>query len=158
MDMHYSKSTGGFYTPQIHDPMPDDAVAISDELYAALLTAQSNGQVITMGAAGLPIAVDRPPVLQTPEQSAAQLSRAVQARLDAAAQALGYDGILAAISYADEPAVPKYQAEGTALRAWRSAVWAAALPVLDAVLAGSTPPAAGDLIASLPAFTAPATA
>lgn len=55
--------------------------------------------------------------------------RLVQVRLqsvmDEAARALGYDDIKTAITYADEPAVPKFQAEGQALRAWRSLVWAA---------------------------------
>ncbi|MBH2008282.1 MAG: hypothetical protein I8H71_01145 [Xanthomonadaceae bacterium] len=59
----------------------------------------------------------------------AEKIEAVRARLqrvmDDAARALGYDDIKTAITYADEPAVPKFQAEGQALRAWRSLVWAA---------------------------------
>lgn len=158
MTKFYSKSTGGFYVDDIHaeDQVPADAVEISDELHAALLNAQSQGQVITMGSAGQPIAVDRPPVLLSPAKLAARLSRAVQAHIDATAQAIGYDNVLAAISYADEPSVPKFQAEGAALRAWRSAVWSAATPALDAVVNGGEPPAAVDLVATLPAFTPPA--
>ena len=158
MTKFYSKTTSGFYAEDIHteEQIPGDAVEITDELYTALLNAQSRGQIITMGAAGQPVAVDRPPVLLTPAQTAARLSAAVQAHIDATAQALGYDNILVAISYADEPSVPKFQTEGAALRAWRSAVWSAATPGLDAVINGGMAPAAIDLVATLPAFTPPA--
>lgn len=47
----------------------------------------------------------------------------LQRVMDDAARAIGYDDIKTAITYADEPAVPKFQAEGQALRAWRSQVW-----------------------------------
>lgn len=65
------------------------------------------------------------------EQAAAQAQlqrqavQAIQLLLDAQAQAWGYDNIFTACTYADEPAVPQFQAEGQALRAWRSATWAA---------------------------------
>jgi hypothetical protein len=72
-------------------------------------------------------------------------SRAVQTVLDAKAQSMGYDSILAAITYADEPAVPAFQADGLALRAWRSSVWA---HVFAAFEVGT--PSEQELIASLP--------
>ena len=157
MTKHYSKTTGGFYEDEFHteEQIPSDAVEITSDLYAALLDAQSQGKVITMGAEGQPIAVDRPPVLLSPARAAARLSTAVQVYVDAKAQALGYDNMLAAISYADEPSVPKFQAEGLALRAWRSAVWASAMPALDAVVNGGTAPSVDALLATLPAFTPP---
>lgn len=156
MTKHYSPSTKGFYTEDIHEEsqIPADAIEVSDELYAALFDAQSLGKVITMGPSSLPIAVD-PSVLLTPAQSAGKLARAVQSHVDGAARALGYDNVLAAISYADEPSVPRFQAEGTALRAWRSAVWAAAAPAIAAVQGGGIAPAAADLIGTLPAFAPP---
>lgn len=156
MTKRYSPSTKGFYADDIHteDQIPSDAVEVADDLYAALFAAQSQGKVITMGAAGLPIAVD-PSVLLTPAQVAGRLSLAVQSHIDSAARALGYDSVLAAISYADEPSVPKFQAEGTALRAWRSAVWAAAGPTIAAVEGGAAALAADALIATLPTFVPP---
>jgi hypothetical protein len=65
---------------------------------------------------------------------------AVQLRLDTQAQAWGYDNIFTACTYADEPAVPQFQAEGQALRAWRSQTWSLCYanvdaPSLDALLA-----------------------
>jgi len=71
----------------------------------------------------------------------------VQGRIDAVAQSFGYGDpnrpqvppILHAITYADEPAVPKFQAEGRLLRAWRSLYWAATWPILQAVRAGERP-------------------
>lgn len=52
--MFYSKSTGGFYTAEIHGiNIPADAVAITPADHAALLAAQSAGKIITGDAAGL---------------------------------------------------------------------------------------------------------
>lgn len=156
MTKFYAPSTKGFYVDDVHgaEQIPADAVAVTDDLYAALFTAQATGKAITMGASGQPIATD-PVVLLTPSQSASALSRAVQARLDATAKALGYDNILAAISYASEPSVPKFQTEGAALRAWRSMVWAEVTPALAAVASGGAAPTAAALIATLPPFVAP---
>lgn len=87
----------------------------------------------------------------TPAQVQAALERAVQTHLDDAARALGYDDIATAVTYADEPAVPAFQAQGQALRAWRSLVWASCIATLANVNAGAGAPTAADLIASLPA-------
>lgn len=55
MTLYYSQSNGGFYDDQIHSRLPEDAVAISPEQYAALLAGQSNGQVIMLGKDGKPV-------------------------------------------------------------------------------------------------------
>ncbi len=150
MSKFYSKTTGGFYAAEIHGAgMPSDAVEISDQVHAELLDAQAKGQVIVADADGKPIATDRPG--PTPAQVAALLSMGVQGHVDAAARALGYDSILAAITYADEPSVPQYQAEGAALRAWRSQVWAAAAPLI----AGGKVSSVDALLKKLPKFTPP---
>lgn len=47
----------------------------------------------------------------------------VQAALDETARAQGYADITTAISYAEEPAVARFQVEGRRLRRWRSLVW-----------------------------------
>lgn len=84
-------------------------------------------------------------------------AQAVQAHLDSAAQAAGYDNIYTAVSYADEPAVPRFQLEGRAFRAWRSLVWAAANAIRTEVEAGRRPvPSADQLIAELPPLLLPA--
>lgn len=63
MSKLYSKSTGGFYTLDIHEEhqIPGDVVEISDEEWQALLDAQSRGQQIVAGTHGRPVAVDRDP-------------------------------------------------------------------------------------------------
>lgn len=61
--MKYSKSTRGFYEPEIHgNNIPDDAVEITADRYAMLLEAQSAGKVITDDVDGYPVAIDPPPL------------------------------------------------------------------------------------------------
>lgn len=154
--MFFSPSTHGFYRLDVHaaGSIPPDAVEITPAQHAALLAAQAAGKRIVPDANGYPVAQDPPPPpAPTAEQIRADRVAAVYAHLNAAAQALGYDDIRAAVTYADEPAVPKFQAEGRAFRAWRSLVWAHCYQVLDDVQAGRRPiPSAQDLIAELPAL------
>jgi len=94
------------------------------------------------------------PPVKTLEQTAKEFEAGVQAHLNATAKAAGYDNIYTACTYADEPAVAKFQTEGAALRAWRSNVWAYCYTVLTAVQAKTrTVPTLAELIAELP--TAP---
>lgn len=80
---------------------------------------------------------------------------AVTAHLNAVAQAMGYDDLRTAVTYADEPSVPRFQHEGRALRACRSVAWAACLAMLDAVRDSTRPqPSIDDVIAALPALGA----
>lgn len=59
--MFYSKSTGGFYSREIHgDNMPADAVEITAEKHAALLDGQSLGKRITTDSEGRPVLSDPP--------------------------------------------------------------------------------------------------
>jgi len=91
----------------------------------------------------------------TPEEIQAALTAAVQAHLDGYASSWGYDGMWSAVTYADEPAVPQFAAEGAALRAWRSNVWAACHEVLAEVQAETRPvPTEEALLADLPAAPA----
>ena len=72
----------------------------------------------------------KPPVIKPPTSlppvvpEEMQYMGAIQVHIDNTAQLLGYDNIQTAVTYADEPAYPKFQLEGKALRAWRSLVWA----------------------------------
>jgi hypothetical protein len=97
----------------------------------------------------------------SPEPSAAEISKlyenAVQAKLDGAAQAARYDSIATAVSYAEEPAVPKFQADGRAFRTWRSLVWAYAYEQLEKVLAGEREqPTVDEFLLELPELVLPA--
>ena len=62
--MFYSKTTRGFYTPDIHGKnIPQDAVEITDEVYVALFEGQELGKQIVPNDAGYPVLADAP----TPE-------------------------------------------------------------------------------------------
>lgn len=93
----------------------------------------------------------------TPEQREAAAGALIQSHLDAQARSMGYESIATAVTYADEPAVPRFQIEGQALRAWRSVVWATGYQLLDEVKAGIRPePTDAELLALLPVFVPPA--
>ena len=77
--MFYSKSTGGFYSTEIHGTaIPADAVPITDAEHQTLLAGQSTGQIITTDTSGNPILAAPPP------PTAAQLWAAYQALAQAA--------------------------------------------------------------------------
>lgn len=63
MSKFYSKSTGGFYSKDIHgkDGIPADAVEISDEEWTELLRQQGKGRQIVAGTHGGPVAVEPDP-------------------------------------------------------------------------------------------------
>lgn len=59
--MFYSKSTGGFYTHDVHGTnIPHDAVEITAQEHAALLAGQAAGQRIVAGPNGHPKLEDHP--------------------------------------------------------------------------------------------------
>lgn len=59
--MFYSKTTGGFYDPEIHGAnIPADAVEITCEQHCALLEGQAKGQVIVCNESGHPCLEDHP--------------------------------------------------------------------------------------------------
>lgn len=89
-------------------------------------------------------------------QTTSVFEQAVQGVLEDAARARGYDSLFTAISYADEPAVPRFQADGQAFRRWRSLVWDYAHGEMNAVLTGEKPqPDLETFLASLPALELP---
>lgn len=79
----------------------------------------------------------------TPEEIQKQYTRLIQSILDKEAYALGYTGpgeavegaCMSVCSYVDT-GVQKFDDEGRAFRAWRSAVWAKGNEILAAVRAG----------------------
>ncbi len=89
----------------------------------------------------------------TAEQIMSRLQARVQQWLDEQARALGYDDIKTAISYADEPAVPKFQQEGQTMRRLRSLAWARNYEIMDQVQAGQRSiPTEEELIAEMEAL------
>lgn len=152
--LFYAAVTGGFYDESIHgQAIPPDAFEIEREHHAELMEAQRHGMAIVADADGHPFAVPvQPP---TPAEVQAQLTRAVRAMLDSKARSLGYDDIAAAATYADEPAVASFQAEGKALRAWRSRVWEAAGNLMPGFVNLQPPPDPQAFVARMPPFITP---
>ena len=76
---------------------------------------------------------------------------AIQAALDDLARAWGYDDIKSAATYVGDP-FARFDAEGTALRNWRSATWAASADLDAAVMAGNAtaPATVAALLALMP--------
>lgn len=144
MSIVYSPSARGFFAEGIHDPLPADGIPVDAATHAYLLQRQAEGMHIEPGPDGRPVAVVPPE--PTEAEQLHHLNIAVQIHLNKVAQSLGYDSIDRAISYAEDPAVPAWQAEGQALRAWRSAVWLAAF---DAMKTRPLPTQAA-LLATLP--------
>ena len=97
------------------------------------------------------------PPLPSDTDTSAAFEHAIQNTLDTAAIAARYENIASAVSYAEEPAVPKFQNEGIAFRAWRSKVWAYAYEQLALVLAGvREQPTVEAFLLELPALEFPA--
>ena len=79
-------------------------------------------------------------------------ARIVQDMLDEEARKLNYDSCLSVCSYYDT-GYEKFDVEGAAFRAWRSAVWVKAYAILDEVKAGTREiPTEEELLAELPAL------
>lgn len=88
---------------------------------------------------------------QTKSDTQSQYVNATQMQLDSVAKSYGYDDIKTAVTYADEPAVAKFQTDGKALRAWRSMVWNYCYEQLAAVDAGTrTQPTLDAWVSELP--------
>lgn len=65
--MFYSKTTGGFYSRDIHgENIPADAVEITVELHVALIEGQAGGQRIVPDENGFPMLSDQ--LAPTPEE------------------------------------------------------------------------------------------
>lgn len=97
-------------------------------------------------------AIQEPTAEEKNAKIQAQLTNAVQHVLDNEAQKLNYDSCLSVCSYVDT-GVSKFDDEGKAFRAWRSAVWAKGYEILNAVLAGEREiPTEEELLAELPSL------
>ena len=151
MQFFYSPSIDGFFMAGVGDH-PDDVIPLTDEDHKLLLDGKNSGKRIAL-VDGIPTLTDPPPPTQ--EQIIARMESMVQRHLDSVVGDRGYDSIYTACTYADEPAVAKFQAEGIAARRWRSQVWAYCHQVLDDVLAGRRAMPT-DLIAELPQIVWPA--
>ena len=110
MSFYYSPSADGFFMSGVCE-IPSDAIQITDDEHQQLSSGRNSGKLITL-AGGIPTLTDPPPPTQ--EQIIARMESLVQLHLDSVVGVRGYDSIYTACSYADEPSVEKFQAEGFA--------------------------------------------
>lgn len=97
--MRYSASARGFFLPEVHgDAIPEDAVHVSEEEYAALLLGQSQGSEIVPGEDGRP-ALSAPPPPTSEELIEQERAKMVVSRFQARA-ALFNAGLLASVEAA----------------------------------------------------------
>lgn len=151
--MRFSKSMGCFYPDRIeYGSFPDDLIEVSPEAYV-MASNRAVGESLDVVNGELIIV---PRAAPTPEEVAATYTKAVQVRLDAAAIAAGYDDIKTAVTYAEEGAVPRFQAEGLAFRVWRSMCWGYCYAQLAAVQSGTrSQPTIPDFLDELPELVLP---
>lgn len=96
-------------------------------------------------------ALRNPP--EMPEQTIARLEAALDSHLDSVANSYRYDSIRTMVTYDGDPH-PKFDAEGKAAKAWRSACYALSIQIMDDVIAGNRPvPTEAELLAEMPAIT-----
>lgn len=127
---------------------PEDPVEVSEECFAEFaLAVAPEGKQREAGPDGMPRWVQVP--APTREEQIALLSAAVERHLNVVARSYEFKGIDDAISYADEAAVPKFQEQGRAFRAWRSVVRGRWFDVRDG---GAELPTVAGLLAELPPF------
>jgi len=144
----YNPATGALTGAYIQEPLEahlDCMIEVSPEVQAEWVKYQANEARAGVEPCEAPV---RTP---TEVEIVAAYMAAVQQHMDARAVAFGYDDLLSVVTYAEEPAVARYQAEGQAFRAWRSACWSTCEQMLAAVKAGQrTAPTHDKLMAELP--------
>lgn len=151
--MKFSPSSGGFYDEKIHGSnIPDDAIYITDERHAELLTGQSAGQRIIGDINGSPILQNPPPPSQ--EEVVKAYEDALDNHLDRIARAHRYDNRIT-FSLRAGYAGP-YQNEGIAYAQWMDACYLLSNQIKNAVIAGQQAmPTIEDFIEAMPDFVLP---
>lgn len=151
MKYYYVHSLKTFMIEGIHHDIPTNAIPLNEAEYKELFH-QINDNKKVVEVIGGKIAL-KDPVISV-ETILTEMEIGLQNHLDSVSKGFGYDNIMSAISYAEEPSVPKFQREGRAFRKWRSLFWVAANQHKNSVLAGDlqAPESLDDLIEILPKF------
>lgn len=148
MAVKFSPSTKGFYSPAVHQVIPNDVVDITDDVHQALLAGQAAGKSIQSDASGHPVLVDPPP--PTIEQQIAIYTDEVQRHLDTFAATRGYNSLLSACSYATST-VARFAVEGQYCVTLRDQTWTQCYQILADYQQGLRPaPTLEELLAELP--------
>lgn len=138
--MFYSKSTGGFYSTEIHGTnMPDDIVEITNEQHQDLLEKQSQGATIFADNKGRPIAIKPIPPTQQQimQQAVSAVKVALQAAIDGKAHEFNFSSGNAYMLYAGF--ANAFQDSALIFAKWEASVWEQADAYKAKVLAGKAP-------------------
>jgi len=82
MTIFYSPSRRGFFDPKVHDPMPADALRVSQKRYAELLAGQERGAQIVPSANGKPT-LEWPPAVDPRADLIRRIKREARRRIEA---------------------------------------------------------------------------
>lgn len=143
----FDRATRSEALPGVHPIDLPSVVELADDhpFFAPL----APGFKVDFDAEGLPVIVPCAP--PTEAQLIGLYTQAIQTHMDSRALLFGYDDIKTAVTYAEEPSVPRFQSEGQAFRAWRSACWDYCYTLLAAVKARQRElPGVDQLVAELP--------
>lgn len=153
---YYDTVSNGFYDDTIHRVVPESATPLTPEEYQEMRDNINLGGIYR-DVGGVITLIPLEDQTTAEEKAAIRLSlitNRVQGHLNSTAKGYGYDSIATAVTYADEPSVPKFQTEGQAFRAWRSLVWDKCYQILADYEAGTiSEPTPEEVIAQLPSFT-----
>jgi len=129
------------------------------EPYAGMAARWVDGQWVLETILVAPTAPPEPESViepQTPENVRQAFVDAIQLHMDNTARHFGYDDIKSAVTYAEEPAVEKFQLEGRGFRTWRSVIWAYAYDQLEKVTSGQrSQPSIAEFLDELPELVIP---
>ncbi len=152
MKHYYVPTLKTFMVEGIHSDIPSNAIKLTEAEYKELFHQINDNRKVVEVIGGVISLVD--PVIST-ETIMKEMEIGLQNYLDAKAKEYSYDNIMSAISYADEPSVPKFQREGRAFRKWRSLFWVAANQYAVSVLAGDLQPPSSleNVIELMPVFS-----
>jgi hypothetical protein len=117
--VYYSPSDKGFHLASMGGA-PDDAVEITEAEWNEILNRQGSEPDVVIGmVGGKPTIVERP---FTNEEARRRVQYMAWGHLSDTAVKHGYKNLDDVLGFAEESAVPKFQADGRAFRKWRALV------------------------------------
>lgn len=130
-ELFFSPSTLGFYSSLMHAAgRPEDCVPITEQTYKAVLKEQSENpdRVLAAGSDRQPMLVDR---VYAGQELRDRLTYMANHEMSKAVKAYGYPNMAELISFAEEPASPRLQADAKKFRAWRAQVMGTLYELFD---------------------------
>jgi hypothetical protein len=152
MQFFFSKTTLSFYIEGMHDPVPEDAVCVSEEVFSRVRGEVSLGRIMSADADGLPCTCASPAKPPSPD---AVLRGYVEEHLNSVAAGLGYDNKESLYRRVFTPG-SEYHAEAVSFSEWADSCWSQTFRLLKGL--GATraeTPAKDEFLATLPEYVFP---